>query len=495
VTEDGFAVPVVAEASSPPARTLIRGRSGMQSRRQRSGASYALLAADASALLLASLFTGLTFDAAALRAAPLFLIVALTCAGASGLNGAKAARVDQSTVDEIGSVFLIVTTASWLFLLLVNYLPLAPVDTTAIVVLWLVGIVFVLTGRGSVRSLSRRMTWFSQKTIVVGAGEVGQLIARKLRHHPEYGLSLVGIVDQWPRDQRADLDQLTLLGPLGDLPDLIERFGVRRVIIAFSNEREDETVNIVRRLVPLGIRVEIVARLFEVISPSAVLDHIEGIPVVSVPGRQSSLAYRIVKRGIDIVGAALALTALSPLFIFVAWKIKRDSVGPVFFRQTRYGAGMREFTSLKFRTMKIDTSPEQHREYIRAAMHGIISPEAQGLFKPAHEDAVTSVGRWLRRTSLDELPQLINVLRGEMSLVGPRPCIPYEIEHFAAHHFERFSVPGGLTGLWQVTARGHATFREALEMDVAYARCCSLGLDLRLILMTPARVLRSSGTQ
>jgi exopolysaccharide biosynthesis polyprenyl glycosylphosphotransferase len=486
---------VGAEPISPPARVLARRRSAWRSRWQGSGATYALLCADASAFLLASFTAGLTFDAAALRAAPLFVIVALTCVAAAGLNGAKAVRVDQSTVDEIGPVFLAVTAASWLSYLLLTQLPLTPLDTRAMVVLWLVGIVFVLMGRVTVRSLSRHLTWFAQKTIVVGGGEIGQLIARKLLHHPEYGLSLVGIVDQRPRDQRADLDELTLLGTPEELPELIERFGVRRVIIAFSNDREDQKVNLVRQILPLGVSVEIVARLFEVVSPNAVLDHVEGIPIVSLPARQSSLPYRVVKRGIDVVGAALALTAVLPVFVLIAWMIKRDSAGPVFFRQTRYGAGMREFTSLKFRTMKVNTSSQQHREYIQAAMREIISPEAAGLFKLAHEDAVTSVGRWLRRTSLDELPQLINVLRGDMSLVGPRPCIPYEVEHFSAHHFERFSVPGGLTGLWQVTARGHATFREALEMDVAYARSCSLGLDLRLLLMTPAHVLKSSGTQ
>jgi exopolysaccharide biosynthesis polyprenyl glycosylphosphotransferase len=492
--EDGFAMSVVAEAIPPPARVLAR-RSALQLRWQRSGASYALVAADFSAFLLASLMTGLTVDAAVLRAAPLFVIVALTCAAAAGLNGAKAVRVEQSTVDEIGSVFLSITAASWLTFLLLEQLPVRSVDTQAMVVLWLVGIAFVVTARATVRNLSRRLMWFSQKTIVVGAGEIGQLIARKLRHHPEYGLSLLGVVDQWPRDQRPDLDELRVLGALEDLPHLVERLGVRRVIIAFSNDREDQKVDVVRRLVPLGVNVEIVSRLFEVVSPNAVLDRIEGIPIVSLPARQSSLLYRIVKRSIDIVGAAVALAALSPLFVLVAWRIKRDSAGPVFFKQTRYGAGMREFTSLKFRTMKVNTSSKEHREYIRAAMREVISPEARGLFKLTHEDAVTSVGRWLRRTSVDELPQLINVLRGDMSLVGPRPCIPYEVEHFSAHHFERFSVPGGLTGLWQVTARGHASFREALEMDVAYARSCSLGLDLRLLLMTPANVLKGSATQ
>jgi len=179
---------------------------------------------------------------------------------------------------------------------------------------------------------------------------------------------------------------------------------------------------------------------------------------------------------------------------YIAWRIHRDSPGPILFRQTRLGLDRREFTVLKFRTMRTDVDNTAHREYIRQTMSADAVVGANGLYKLERDDVITPFGRWLRRTSLDELPQLFNVLRGDMSLVGPRPCLAYETEHFKPHHFERFEVPQGITGLWQVTARAHATFGEALDMDVAYARSWSLGLDLWLLLRTPIHLLRRKGT-
>ena len=189
----------------------------------------------------------------------------------------------------------------------------------------------------------------------------------------------------------------------------------------------------------------------------------------------------------------LLLTA--PLFAAIAAWIKLDSPGAVLFRQTRLGLDQRPFTALKFRTMRSDTSIDEHRDYVRRAMDADTTPEAGGLYKLERPDAVTRAGHFLRKTSLDELPQLWNILRGDMSLVGPRPCIPYETELYEEHHFERFSVPAGLTGLWQVTARARSPFVEALELDVLYARSWSFWGDVVLLLKTPVQVFRPKATR
>jgi lipopolysaccharide/colanic/teichoic acid biosynthesis glycosyltransferase len=247
---------------------------------------------------------------------------------------------------------------------------------------------------------------------------------------------------------------------------------------------------LLRTLRPLRVQIDLVPWLFELVGPRVSVHAVEGLPLIGLPPQRASIGSRLVKRGIDVVAAAIGLIVLAPLMAYIALRIRRESAGPALFRQVRLGTDMKEFTVLKFRTMKVDTDAGAHREYIRRTMSTDAASEANGLFKLDRSDALTSVGRWLRSTSLDELPQLLNVLKGEMSLVGPRPCIPYEAENFEPHHLERFAMPQGLTGLWQVTARANSTFREALDLDVAYVRDWSLGLDLRLLLRTPMALLR-----
>ena len=236
---------------------------------------------------------------------------------------------------------------------------------------------------------------------------------------------------------------MPLLGRVDGLPEIVEMFDLDRVIIAFSQDSEPETVDLVRRLRGFDVQIDVVPRLFEAVGLRIANHSIEAMPLVGLPPVRLSWSSRLVKRLIDIVGASILLLLASPLLLVIAILIKRDSPGPVLFRQTRLGTGMRPFTALKFRTMRVDTDDRVHREYIRQTMNASAHIGANGIYKLDRSNDVTRVGRWLRRTSLDELPQLLNVLRGDMSLVGPRPCIEYETEMFKPHHFERFLVPAG----------------------------------------------------
>lgn len=403
-------------------------------------------------------------------------------------------RADHSTVDDFVGVVHVVTLGTWLLLVASWITGLAHPRLPKLFLFWVLAIALVTFSRALGRTYCRRSAAYVQNVVIVGAGDVGQLAARKLLQHREYGINVVGFFDADPKELRSDLAELPVLGPPECLPEVIRRLNVSRVIIAFSRAGSAEVVRLIRTLKKLDIQIDIVPRLYEVVGPNVDVHTVESLPLVALPVAKLLPLSRGIKRTIDLVVAGSMLIVTAPLFGYIALRIKRDSPGPVFFRQTRLGMNMSEFTVLKFRTMKVGANDAAHRKFIAQTMGASASPTSNGLYKLEREDAVTPFGRWLRKTSLDELPQLINVLRGEMSMVGPRPCIPYETEHFTDHHFERFLVPAGITGLWQVSARAHSTFGEALDMDVSYARNWSLGLDVELLARTPAHLLQRRGT-
>jgi exopolysaccharide biosynthesis polyprenyl glycosylphosphotransferase len=403
-----------------------------------------------------------------------------------GLYHEDEARTDHSTLDDLARVFLLVTVGAFSFALLMGY---SHRDMTDVLLFWIFGVALVTVGRVAARIASRRTPIYLQNTLIVGAGDIGQLIARKLLQHPEYGINLVGFVDANPKERRPDLDHLTLLGTPDELSQIVRTLNVERVIVAFSRDASDKTLDLVRMLRESRVQIDIVPRLFEVIGPKVDVHTLEGLPLVGLSPVVLSPSSRLLKRSVDLIGASIGLVVVAPLFALIAGLMWRDSGRPIFFRQKRLGLDRKEFTILKFRTMRRGTDDRAHRAALESLMD-TRAKDSDGLYKPNREDAVTRVGAWLRKTSLDELPQLVNVLRGEMSLVGPRPSLPYEIEHFAPHHFERFLVQPGLTGLWQVTARAQSTWHEAIEMDVAYVRNWSIVLDLWLICRTPLQLLR-----
>jgi exopolysaccharide biosynthesis polyprenyl glycosylphosphotransferase len=412
----------------------------------------------------------------------------------SGLYGRDGQRADHSTVDDFVGIFSVITIGAWLYSAIVWVSHAVKPNPPRLLTFWLLAICFVVLARATARAVARRSPMFTQNAVIVGAGHVGQLIARKLQQHPEYAIRLVGFVDDRPREPRSDIDDVVLLAPTSRLPELVETYDIDRVIVAYSGDSHDELLAIIHKLKAISVQIDLVPRLFEAVGPRVDMHTVEALPLIGLPPVRLSPAAGAVKRLADLALAAGALLVTAPLFAYIAWRVRRDSPGPVFFRQTRLGLNMKEFTVLKFRTMRVGVDNEAHREYIRSTMNASAPVGSNGMYKLDRPGDITSFGQWLRKTSLDELPQLINVLRGDMSLVGPRPCIAYETENFAPHHFERFLVQPGMTGLWQVAARARAPFGEALDMDVAYARGWSLGLDLRLLCRTPLSLLQQRST-
>ncbi|MGA2003104.1 MAG: sugar transferase [Terriglobales bacterium] len=208
---------------------------------------------------------------------------------------------------------------------------------------------------------------------------------------------------------------------------------------------------------------------------------------------------RAMKRAMDISGSLLLLAILSPVFFIIAAAIKLTSRGPILFRQQRIGEHGTVFTFLKFRSMYVNNDASQHKEYVRQLIAGKASKQptngaGEGIFKLTNDPRITPVGNFLRRTSLDELPQFLNVLRGDMSLVGPRPPVPYEVEAYETWHRRRLiEAKPGITGLWQVQGRSRVGFDDMVRLDLRYARDCSPLLDLRILLQTPKAVIAGSG--
>ena len=483
-------------------KELLLRRSTTRGRRRRGWLiRRALVAADVIGLAIAFALANVAVwgDEQDARRQLVYFVVTLPgwilVARLQGLYERDEERADHTTADELVGVLQLSTMGTWLFFVGAKLLRFTGPNVPKLIVFWALATVFVTTSRAVARALCRRRIDYIHNAVIVGAGDVGQLIARKLQHHPEYGVNIVGFVDDAPKERRSDLEHLCVLGGIDRLSSIVELFDVERVIIAYSNDSSSQLLDAIRPLRQREVQVDVLPRLFELVGPNVAIHTIEGLPLVGLPPARMSRSSRWLKRAFDIVGATVAIALAAPLFLLIALLIKHDSRGPVFFRQTRLGMNMREFTALKFRTMKVGTSEAEHREFIRTTMSPTALPQSNGVYKLERQEAITRVGRWLRRSSLDELPQLINVLRGDMSLVGPRPCIPYEAESFRPHHFERFDVPAGLTGLWQVTARAHATFGEALDLDVAYVRAWSLRLDLLLLFKTPFQLLRGGATR
>jgi len=324
------------------------------------------------------------------------------------------------------------------------------------------------------------------RVIIVGAGEVGRTVMRTIVAHPELGYQVVGFVDDNPQKGRTDIGRFKALGSVNNLPRLIEEKAADEVIITLPWMYHRKIMSIVRECERRQVSAYIVPDLFQMSLSQVDVDDLGGVPLVGVREVGFDRGSLLVKRIVDIVGACVGLLLGVPLMALIALAIRLDSPGPVIFSQTRVGAGGKLFEIYKFRSMR--EGAEEELEQLRELN------EADGpIFKIRDDPRLTRMGRFLRCTSLDELPQLWNLLRGEISLVGPRPPTPGEVEGYQEWHKKRLEGRPGITGLWQVSGRSLLSFDEMVLLDIYYIENWSLWLDFKILMRTIPKVLSGEG--
>jgi exopolysaccharide biosynthesis polyprenyl glycosylphosphotransferase len=346
--------------------------------------------------------------------------------------------------------------------------------------------IFTGLARTVVRSGLHRAPELRQRTLILGSGVVAGHLVKKLENNVQFGLVPVGIVDDEVHE--IGTPDLPWLGHFADLETIIEAQAIDRVIIAFSRASHEQLLESIRACRDAGVTVDVIPRLFEFLDGVRALDQVGGLPLLSIGTPELTSASVAAKRMLDAAGSLALIVAFAPVMIAIAIAIKLESRGPVFFRQPRSGRRNTSFQLVKFRSMYVDA--EQRKEEIEE-----LNEAGDGvMFKIRRDPRVTRVGRFIRRFSLDELPQLFNVLKGEMSLVGPRPLIFPETAALEKDwHLRRLELRPGLTGPWQVYGRSQSPFQEMVRFDYQYVAGWSLARDIELLLATLPAVLSGRG--
>ncbi|MCB8943135.1 MAG: sugar transferase [Ardenticatenaceae bacterium] len=330
--------------------------------------------------------------------------------------------------------------------------------------------------------------------LIVGAGPVGVEAAVQLAKYAARTVHLLGFVDDDPHKQQQKIHNLSVMGTVDQLPELVLRHKVRDVIVALPPQAHARLIEIGRTLQKMGVNIHVIPDLFALSFPGAALDGFGGIPVIHLGRPGINGRRRHIKQAFDILAASLGMFFIWPILLIVSVLIKLESDGPVFYKQERVGENGRPFTMYKFRSMKVNNDDKIHREHVtRLIAENTTLKNGENSLKMKHDPRVTRIGRFIRKTSVDELPQLFNVLRGEMSLVGPRPPLPYEVEVYKEWHMQRLEALPGITGSWQVDGRNQVSFDEMVRMDIAYIERQSFWLDLWLILKTPLALFSAKG--
>jgi exopolysaccharide biosynthesis polyprenyl glycosylphosphotransferase len=367
-------------------------------------------------------------------------------------------------------------TLATLLIAAVSFLSHMDYSRGMLVLFWFLALVYVSLGRTALsdRRAGALATGAARsRALVVGCGELGRLVLQRTRRHPEFGYEVIGFVGA--NGETGEIDGVPVLARLAALPECVGAHQIDQVIVAQPGLETGQLMDVVASCEGSPVEFHVISGPFGVLTGQAQISSLTDLPTIELPQRSLSVWEEAIKRLADVAVSALLLLLLSPLFAVVAVLIRRQTGASAIFRQERIGRHGRPFTMYKLRSMRPDADP-----YAQA---------------PATDDdpRITPIGRWLRRSSLDELPQLWNVIKGDMSLVGPRPEMPFIVEQYEPWQRRRLDAKPGLTGLWQILGRKDLPLRENIEYDFYYIRNQSLILDLVIVLKTMGVVLRGSG--
>ena len=390
----------------------------------------------------------------ALAAIPFIVIVSKV----TGLYDRDENLLRKTTLDEAPTLFrvaLLYTFLTWLGGEYVVEGTFGRDQALGVLVLLFVG---MFAGRATARLLVR-LTTYPERCLIIGDPGAALWVARKLGTAPALNAEIIGRVPL--RRETGSSNGLPIVGEISRLDEVLTSQQIDRAIIAPAGGSDDSVLDAIRDVKAFGVKVSVLPRLFEVVGSSVDFDEIDGMTLLGIRRHGLSRSSSAVKRALDLTGATLGVLLLAPLVGMIALAIKLDTPGPVFFRQRRMGRADRSFEMLKFRTMVRDADEQKASLEDRNEAGG-------GLFKIENDPRITRVGRFLRRTSLDELPQFFNVLRGDMSLVGPRPLVIDEDRQIEGVHRRRLLLPPGMTGLWQVFGSARIPLHEMVKIDYLY---------------------------
>jgi exopolysaccharide biosynthesis polyprenyl glycosylphosphotransferase len=434
-------------------------------------------------------FRDIAFNAAFIDYGPIQMLFNLALLAFFWLDGVYAARRSSSWLDQIWTI--VGSTIKAVFVVWVAIFIYGPAVYSRLMIAEAGAVLIMLMG------ISRAVrNWYEGRLrargigvaniMIVGAGELGRAVVRTLFARPELGYRCVGFVDDDPHRGRTDIGRFPALGDLAALPDVIQRYNVDEVVITLPWSAQPKILGIVDQCQQAGVVARVVPSLLQLNLSKINVDDFGGIPMLSRSDRDIGTLNRLIKRVVDIVFGALFLLVSLPIIVIAALAVRVESPGAAIFSQLRAGQNGRPFKVYKLRSMHKDADKERDKLLNLNEMDG-------PMFKIKADPRLTRVGRILRKLSIDELPQFWNVLKGEMSIIGPRPALLNEVAEYDDWHRERLRVKPGISGLWQISGRSELSFDEMVLLDVYYIENWSPSLDFKIMLRTVPYVLSGHG--